>query len=315
MTSTARPAATEQPAAPQIPAPAMQDLWCAAEAETCGLSLQEFTGILHSIGTRCNHGLPPDVQNDSSQRLAFYRALHLQDLALAQACALGRDSAWTRFFERYRSAMTQVAIGIAGSATLGNDLADSLYGDLYGLRQREDGERRSPLASYSGRGSLLAWLRASLAQRHVDHHRHTHRETELGDHDFAATPPVPSPSIQEMERLKHAVSHSLQRLPAEDRFVLASYFLDRGTLNEIGRTLGVHEATISRRIKRLVIELRRRLLDNLQAGGLSRRAAEELLGADPRDLEINLRSLLQTSQPAPFHSQAAPAASAEPEPR
>ncbi len=266
-TPTATPALMDQPA-PQIPASAMQDLWRAAEGEACSLSLEVFSGILHSIGTRCNHGLPQGAQADSSQRLAFFRALHLQDLALAQACALGRDSAWTRFFERYRSAMTKAAIAITGSATLGHDLADSLYGELYGLRQREDGERRSPLASYSGRGSLLGWMRASLAQRHVDHHRRTHRETELGDRDFAATSLVPAPSTEEMGRLTRAVSRSLEELPAEDRFVLARYFLDRRPLNEIGRTLGVHEATVSRRVKRIVEELRRRLLDNLQAGGL-----------------------------------------------
>jgi RNA polymerase sigma-70 factor (ECF subfamily) len=62
----------------------------------------------------------------------------------------------------------------------------------------------------------------------------------------------------------------------------------------------VHEATISRRLKRLTSDLRKQLLRSLEAAGLSKRAAEEALGADPRDLEVNLRALLQTSQPQPF---------------
>jgi hypothetical protein len=33
---------------------------------------------------------------------------------------------------------------------------------------------------------------------------------------------------------------------------------------------------------------------------MSRAAADEALGTDPRDLEINLRSLLQASQPEAF---------------
>jgi RNA polymerase sigma-70 factor (ECF subfamily) len=37
---------------------------------------------------------------------------------------------------------------------------------------------------------------------------------------------------------------------------------------------------------------------------LSKRAAEEALGTDPRDVEINLRSLLQTSQTASFSDKA-----------
>jgi RNA polymerase sigma-70 factor (ECF subfamily) len=44
---------------------------------------------------------------------------------------------------------------------------------------------------------------------------------------------------------------------------------------------------------------------------LSKRAAEEALGNDPRDLEINLRALLQSSQTTSFSEKtAANAASA-----
>jgi RNA polymerase sigma-70 factor (ECF subfamily) len=58
---------------------------------------------------------------------------------------------------------------------MGMKLAGSLYGDLFGLKER-DGLRRSPLESYSGRGSLMGWLRTTLAQRHVDRHRKTKRD-------------------------------------------------------------------------------------------------------------------------------------------
>jgi RNA polymerase sigma-70 factor (ECF subfamily) len=65
----------------------------------------------------------------------------------------------------------------------------------------------------------------------------------------------------------------------------------------------VHEATISRRIKRLTGELHDSLIVELQRRGLSRAAAQESLGADPRDIEINLRALLQSSRPTPFSIQ------------
>ncbi|MGA8671033.1 MAG: hypothetical protein WB679_14215, partial [Terracidiphilus sp.] len=42
---------------------------------------------------------------------------------------------------------------------------------------------------------------------------------------------------------------------------------------------------------------------NMRSGGMSKRAAEEALGVDVRDLEINLRTLLQSSQIAAFHKQ------------
>jgi RNA polymerase sigma-70 factor (ECF subfamily) len=217
---------------------------------------------------------------------------------------LGRDAAWQRFLNSYRSLLTQAAIAITGSATVGHELADSLYAELYGLRELE-GHRRSPLASYSGRGSLPGWLRTTLAQRHVDHHRRTRREAPLDDVDPPAAEASSLPASGELSRLKEAVSLSLRSLPAEDRFMLSAYFLDRQSLLQISRVIGVHEATVSRRLKRLVADLRKQLIHHLQSGGLSKRAAEEALGTDPRDIELNLRALLQTSQRPPFSGKTA----------
>jgi RNA polymerase sigma-70 factor (ECF subfamily) len=273
----------------------LQELWLTAEAEPCGLSQEEFGIALATVGTKFNHGFPPGTHSDSAQRATFFRSLRLSELALAQACALGCETAWQRFLNLYRAPLTQAAIAITGSATLGHDLADSLYSELYGLRQ-VDGKRNSPLASYSGRGSLLGWLRTTLAQRHVDHHRRTLRETALDTLDVPAPASPASPAPTELTRVTHAVARTLAALPPDDRLLLSSYFLDRQTLLQIARVLHVHEATISRRLKRLVTNLRKQLLHNLQSGGLSRRAAEEALGTDPRDIEINLSALLQTSQ-------------------
>jgi RNA polymerase sigma-70 factor (ECF subfamily) len=50
--------------------------------------------------------------------------------------------------------------------------------------------------------------------------------------------------------------------------------------------------------------LRKRILKNLQGFGLSRRAAEETLGTDPRDLDVNLKKLLQYSQSDAFQEKA-----------
>jgi RNA polymerase sigma-70 factor, ECF subfamily len=102
----------------------------------------------------------------------------------------------------------------------------------------------------------------------------------------------------------------LSSLAPEDRFLLSAWFLDQRTLLEISRILRVHEATVSRGIKRLTARLHKELLKDLQASGMSRAAAEEALGADPRDLDINLRSLLQASQSTAFLEQEA---SADPE--
>ena len=285
----------------------IQELWLTSEAESCGLTQAEFSAALAAVGAKHHNNQPPETSPTSAQQSSFYRALRLSEFALAQACALGREPAWQRFFSLYRIPLTQAAIAITGSATLGHDLADSLYAELFGLAT-PGGEHRSPLASYSGRGSLLGWLRTTLAQRHVDHHRRTYRETPLeaieGTEAAAAPSAFVTPMPAELDRLNHAVASTLKDLPPEDRFLLAAYFLDQQTLLQIAHLLHVHEATVSRKLKRLTADLRKQLLRHLQAGGLSRRAAEEALGADPRDLEINLRALLQTSQTQPFSDRA-----------
>jgi RNA polymerase sigma-70 factor (ECF subfamily) len=291
----------------ELAAGLIEELWLTSKAESCGLTRAEFGTALTAVGAKHNYNQPTEIRPTASQQIAFYHALHLPEFVMAQACALGREPAWQHFIRLYRVPLTQAAIAITGSATLGHDLADSLYAELFGLAT-PGGERRSPLASYSGRGSLLGWLRTTLAQRHVDHHRRTYRETPLEaieGSDAAASPAAStSPLPAELDRLVHAVACTLDALVPDDRFLLAAYFLDQQTLLQIARLLHVHEATVSRKLKRLTADLRKQLLRNLQADGLNKRAAEEALGADPRDLEINLRSLLQTSQSHPFSDRA-----------
>ncbi len=286
----------------QISGLPIDDFWREAGADCVDLTKAELAGVLLAIGAKYHYGLAPEVQATRRQVCAFWRSLQLRELALAHACALGRDTAWQQFLARYREPLTRAAIGITGSASLGQELADSLYSEMFGLTGR-DGERRSPLASFAGRGSLLGFLRTTLAQRHVDHHRRTHRESPIEEKDFAAATPDPVPTAGTLSGLGKSLTAALQSLEAEERFLLSSWFLDQRTLHEIAKVLRVHEATVSRQLKRLTSRLHKELLKNLQASGMSRRAAEEALGIDPRDLTINLRSLLQYSPPAAFLEQ------------
>src|SRR5260370_14969087 len=71
------------------------------------------------------------------QKLEQYlRALHLEDLALATACAEGGEAAWEHFFATYRAYLRTAAAAIlpctSGSGDA-SDLADSLFSVLDGL--------------------------------------------------------------------------------------------------------------------------------------------------------------------------------------
>jgi RNA polymerase sigma-70 factor, ECF subfamily len=282
---------------------AIDDLWREAEAESVGLGKEELAIVLLTVGVKYNYGLPPGITATPAQSADFFRSLQFQDLALAHACALGRELAWQQFMNRYREMLRRAAISITSSATTGCELADSLYAELYGLTERGERRRVSPLTYYSGRGSLKGFLRATLAQRNVDHHRRTHRETPLTTEELPDTPPGPTPTTETLARLSRTLEVTLGELVAEDRFLLAAWFLDRRTLLEISRILGVHEATVSRRLQRLTARVHDALRTNLQALGVSKAEADEALATDPRDLDVNLRLFLQASQREAFLEQ------------
>jgi RNA polymerase sigma-70 factor, ECF subfamily len=275
-----------------------EELWRMAGAESVEVSKAEFSQALETIGARDNFGLEPGKQASERQRETFWRALHLEELAIARGCALGRESAWRCFLAQYREKLTRAAVEMTRSAALGEELASALYSELFGLTEHE-GKRWSPLLGYSGRGSLMGWLRAILAQRRVDQYRKIGRETALDEIEPAAAVSEKI-ELERLEDLRVALKITLSGASAEERFLLSAYYLDQHTLEEISGMLRVHVATVSRKLKRATERLRKQLLRTLVTQGLSRRAAEEALGSDPRDIEINLRKLLQNSEDAPI---------------
>jgi len=281
----------------------MMDLWRESGSAGWGLTIDECERILAEVGSASNYGLAPGEIAKPKEQAAYFRALRLPDLVLARACARGHERAWLHFVADFRQPLIRAAVAITGNDGLGRELADQLYGELYGLTTR-DGERRCPLATYRGRGSLMGWLRTTLAQRCVDHHRRTRREDPLDEIDAPAPEPASQVSHATLSLVERATEEALLERDEEERFLLAAYYLDGQTLLLIAQTLGVHEATVSRKLQRAIARIRKQVLRKLEQVGLSRRAAEEALGADPRDLNLDLKKLLQNSQTEAFPDQA-----------
>ena len=265
--------------------------------EKLGLTQECFAGILCEIGEK-------HAQSATAQELrTLFLSLRIDELALARACAAGHNSAWEVFLTRFREKLYQSALRIAREDSAARELADTLYADLYGTNLRE-GQRVSKLASYTGRGSLEGWLRTVLAQEYVNRYRRTRRLVSLEEESEEGMQ-FPSPEAETVPpadpRLIEATDEALALLPAEDRTILASYYLDGRTLAEIARMLGVHESTISRKLDRLAKSLRKQILTGLSRRGMSRRQAEEALESDVRDLQLDIRrSLAQDSAARAF---------------
>ncbi len=139
----------------------LPDLYAQARAASLQLSFKAFAERLQAIA-RSN--LPAAAR--SEQIAKFWRKLHVEDLALAQACALGKELAWESFLKQYGRRLYWAACKIVKDEVQARELADSLCSDLF---------YSAKLASCSGRGSLESWLKATMFRAHVDHYRSERR--------------------------------------------------------------------------------------------------------------------------------------------
>lgn len=193
---------------------------------------------------------------------AYFESLRLADLALACACSAGNSAAWDHFVAQYRPELYRAARAIAGESGA-RELADSLYAELFGLREK-GGQRKSLFDYFHGRSKLGTWLRAILAQRHVDDFRRTKKTDSLDDTDdgeqqieLAAANTETDPEREKyLVMMQATLAAILDALAPGDRLRLAYYYVEELTLAQIGKLLGEHEATVSRKLERTRREVR-----------------------------------------------------------
>jgi len=253
-------------------APLVEWLYAQAKATRWGLSRGHFAMALErSVSKRWASGAL------SAPKLEEYLgALHLEDLALATACAEGAEAAWEYFFTQYRAYLRAAAAAIirSGSAEA-SDLADSLFSELYGLAGGQ-GSERSLFRYFHGRSSLKTWLRAVLARRHIDAIRAGRRFEELGEDEtgegrpkvFIGPPIEPTDPYREryVRSFTRALEKALEGLQPQERERLRLYYAEEKTLAEIGRLLGEHESSVSRHLDHARRDLRQAVENLLRRG-------------------------------------------------
>lgn len=248
----------------------------------------------------------------SGKRRKFREKLHWEELLLARACAAGHAGAWEEFCRRYQHGLRASARALTRDAVKGEELADGLLGDLFGLPVR-DGERRSKLSAYMGLGSLEGWLRALLAQAHVDQWRRERRLTGLDESESFRTlvtfPHTWRDRSDEIGGEEAAAASGLQRelelaletvlaaLEAPARLLLNFYFLEGRTLAQIADLLEVHESTVSRRLEKVVGQLRKQVRRELGRRGLRPEATEAAMHLNPAWLQVDVRKSLRSITP------------------
>lgn len=247
---------------------AVDELYARSGAARWGLTRDGFArGLDRAFGRQADSEGAPGHG-------ALLAGAHLEDLGLAIACAEGCGAAWDHFVLTFRPELYRAARAMTDDAT-GRELADSLYADLFGLRETE-GVRRSLFRYYHGKSKLATWLRSVLAQRHVDLVRARRKMSSLDDDaerpadERLTAPPVVDPATAASMRIAAlAVTAALATLAWEDRQRLAYYYVHGLKLAAIGRQFDESEATASRKLERARQTLRQVIETELASRGLS----------------------------------------------
>jgi RNA polymerase sigma factor (sigma-70 family) len=252
----------------------VEQLYAQSQAARWGLSLEKFSLSLERSARKSFAS-----EETPLQKLEDYlSALHLEDLALAAACAAGCESAWEHFFATYRPYLRAAAAAIlrcSAASAEACELGDSLFTDLYGLADGK-GSDRSLFRYFHGRSSLKTWLRAVLAQRHIDSIRAGRRFEQLAEdevteaerklpHGLQVQPTDPHRELY-VSLFIRALQAALDRLQPLEKDRLRLYYAEEKTLAEIGRLLGEHESSVSRHLDRLRRDLRQSVEEILRCG-------------------------------------------------
>ncbi len=168
-----------------LPASLVRDLFRTSNGERWGLSADDFAASLEASVAQAFPNADP-ADSDAREIRTYAERLHLEDLALACACMLGRDAAWDHFVLTHRPILYRAADALDPSGGA-RELADTLYGDLFGAKTSGDG--RALFSYFHGRSTLATWLRAVLSQRYVDLVRSRARLQSLPDEDAAVRRP------------------------------------------------------------------------------------------------------------------------------
>lgn len=294
---------------------------CRRAYPTIDLGFEVFQARLNEIADGLHAQHKAELEEDTrlsgcmacEECLKLLRQLHHEDLFLATACARGDRIAWEWFADQYLPHLNRLAAQAGRNLEMGEDLAQELVAALIGesdsaapgrvpdsSRDSAAGGRRGKLQSYSGRGSLMGWLRAAVSHAAIDRFRRARKQVSLDElAERGEAPPVQmaAPTGGMEERLDarwgavlvRAVQREISKLSSRDRLMLRLYHLDGVSLRTIGNRYSVHEATVSRWLDHARRSVRKRVEQEMRKNH----------GLHPREVNSLWRWALETAGTAP----------------
>lgn len=251
-------------------------------SDSRGLTVGDVTPRVESALEKYLFKANPD--SSASEVKEFIDGIRSDDLCLILACEKGDERAWSDLVSEFDGTVRSAARKMCTNSADAEDLASSIWAELYGLKRDADGRVKSKLSYYSGKGSLGGWLRAIVSQLAIDEFRKQAKFVQVEeDREFenlaaeasvkevsrglVSTSESPEAELDEKRTaadVMASISDAVSQLPDEDRLMLKLYYFDELKLKEVAATFGFHEATASRRLVKIQARLRELVGENLR---------------------------------------------------
>jgi RNA polymerase sigma-70 factor, ECF subfamily len=259
--------------------------WETGRAAWPAVDLEEAAFATHVVSK-----LPREATGEEIDRL------DAAGLFLACACARGMTSALAELDRHVLARMPELLGRIQGSSALPDEVRQILRERLL---VSVDGEPPR-IATYSGEGSLVAWVRVAAVRTALNllekmDERLAHDSGAIDRADGGQNPEQEAVGRDQRAIFREVLEEAVSALPAEQRSALRMHFVEGLTGDEIGERLGISRATVVRWLATartfLLRETKRLLTDRLR---LSKAEADSFIATARSRLDISLSVLLSS---------------------
>lgn len=215
------------------------------------------------------------------------------DLYFAFACAEGVPDALAALEREHLSRVREFAASVDGSPAFVEELTQRLRARLLVASEG----RPARISTYSGKGSLGAWIRVATIRlardlARVEHDPRVRHET--------VEPQAIDPELGYMksaygEAVSRAVQEALAALDDEPRTLLKMHYVDGVSIEAVGVAFGVSRATAARMLATARASLVDGIRDRLERSiGIRREEADSLLAFVRSRLDVSLARAFAT---------------------
>jgi RNA polymerase sigma-70 factor (ECF subfamily) len=215
------------------------------------------------------------------------------DTYLAAACASGDAAAIRVLEDELIARVPRMIRGVDASDAFASEICQRVR---VRLLVSDDGAPPR-IARYTGEVPLVAWIRIIALRLALNEKRSKTTVSATADDIVLDDPEVEYLRAQYRAPFGRAFKSAFEALPKDDRTVLRLHYVDRASIDAIGRIFNVHRATVARwlvRIRRDVLARAKALLAEQLGADVGE--AESVILALAGELELTLSRVLESRE-------------------